>query len=318
MYTRIPKQPTDPQTDHANSSPKEGEFAAPYQTPHALLRWQQTIGNRAVQRMLSANGGKTTIQRQSTPPGSPSPTAADPQLQRGYLELGCEVIAGIRAAIEEGRTWYFEDELLLQAQELLPPDQEGNLVRERVAALQELVRGIDEIMAAITSGELTPSEPASREALAALWTARNPRSVQALAQRWVPIMEYRRLPDGTLQRLFPSLYRYIFPATSPPGMLPSAEFPTWWALSCHALNQPEPAPAGDRATPADLGLTPDWVVYLGGRNDEIWDWEPRADSYPPALGPIYDWQQDEAGHAFIIMDGQRLYLLRTGRVEAQR
>lgn len=242
------------------------------------------------------------------------------QLRREYIEVACGVIADIQAAVEGGRTWYFENEFLLQGEEWLRVNQQ-TLVDERREALQELIRGLDEIIQELDSGALVPSDSASRSALADLWEARNPRATQALAERWSPVFAHRRLPSGALEAQYPALSSYIVTqAGSPLGMLQAASFPTWWVLGCHRIQQPEqPLPPGERVTPAELGLPQDSVVYLSGLNNDQWDWEPRGGPYPVALGPTYDWHYDQsAGHVFIVVDAQQLNLLRDGRVEIQR
>jgi hypothetical protein len=239
--------------------------------------------------------------------------AHDQQLRDEYIAEACGAIEDIRAAVEEGRTWDFEIQSLLQSEE------SRTLVDERWDALQELVRGLDEIIQDLESGALVPTELASRWALAQLWVARNP-AIWALAERWVPIIRTDRLPSGVLQPRFPALDWYITEtASSPPRVLPAAGFPTWWVIGCHSPQQPGQSPAqSGRGSATELGLSRDLVVYLNGLNDERWDWEPRGGPYHEALGPIYDWQEDEAGHVFIVVDGQQRYLLRDGRVEIQR
>jgi hypothetical protein len=242
------------------------------------------------------------------------------QLRREYIEVACGVIADIQAAVEGGRTWYFENEFLLQGEEWLRVNQQ-TLVDERREALQELIRGLDAIIQELDSGALAPSDPATRSALADLWEARNPRATQALARRWSPVFAHRRLPSGALEAQYPALSSYIVTqAGSPPGMLQAASFPTWWVLGCHRIQQPEqPLPPGERVTPAELGLPQDSVVYLSGLNNDQWDWEPRGGPYPVALGRTYDWHYDpSAGRVFIVVDAQQLNLLRDGRVEIQR
>ena len=274
----------------------------------------------------SASYGKMpSIQRQSDGSDEAGPQrggadAQGAQLRREYIEVACEVIADIRAAVEGGRTWYFEDELLLQGEEWLRVNQQ-TLVDERREALQELIRGLDEIIQELDAGGLLPPDPASRSALADLWEARNPRAIQALAERWTPVFAHRRLPSGALEAHYPALSSYIVTqAGSPPGMLHAASFPTWWVLGCHRIQQPEqPLPPGGRVTPTELGLPQDSVVYLSGLNNDQWDWEPRGGPYPEALGPTYDWHYDQsAGRVFIVVGTQQLNLLRDRRVEIQR
>ena len=291
----------------------------------SLLAHELTHVVQQSQLGSTSYGKRLSIQRQSdgsdetgTQRGGAGAQGA--QLRRQYIEVACGVIADIRAAVEEGRTWFFEDEFLLQGEEWLRVNQQ-TLVDERRAALQELIGGLDEIIYDLFSRTLVLSDPASRSALAGLWEARNPRATQALAERWSPVFARRRLPSGALEAHYPALSSYItVQAGSPPGMLQAASFPTWWVRVCPSIWQPEQhLPQGERVTPAELGLPQDSVVYLSGLNNDQWDWEPRGDPYPVALGPTYDWHYDQnAGRVFIVVDAQQLNLLRDGRVEIQR
>ena len=265
--------------------------------------------------------GDLFIQRQvqtSNQPATSGGSAAS-QLAHEYVELACEVIADIKRSIEQGRTWHFEDELLLQGEEWLLLHQ-NNLADARIDVLQQLVRGIDEIIQDVESGTLVPTAPANRRNLSYLWAARNSRSVQSLARRWAPPYHYVRLPNGRIRRYFPSLRQYIeFSATSPEGMLPSAEFPTWWVLSCHQFEQDEDSPTGsERITPAELEQNT--VIFVSKRDNVVtgWDYVPRSDSYFNASFPFgpYEWQY--AQRVFIVVDGQEVNLLRDGRVEIPR
>ncbi len=299
---------------------------------------QSTPGSKASQRLLAhelthvVQQNRSGVASTSTPPsiqrqvdGSeestspPSTRTGGASLSREYIEVACGVIAEIQTAVEAGQTWHFEDEFLLQGEEWLSV-QQPTLVDERRDALRELVSGLDQIIQELESGELMPTDPVGREAIADLWAARNPTSTQALAQRWAPVFQHSRVPSGELRDDFPSLDSYIISHPgSPPGMLRSAAFPTWWVLGCHALDQPEPpSQAGGQGTARELGLSDDRVVYLTGLDRDAWDWEPRGGPYPAALGPVYDWQTDDAGHVFIMVDGQRRYLLRNGRLQDRR
>jgi hypothetical protein len=176
--------------------------------------------------------------------------------------------------------------------------------------------GLIDIVMKLGSGELVPSGPASRRGLANLWHAHNREATRRLARRWAPVYRHVRLPSGQLQPRFPSLGAYIRRPASSPGLLRSRtieEIPYW--VPCRSVQQREQPPTrSGQGTAGELGLSLDRVVYLSGLNNDRWDWEPRGGPYPEALGPIYDWQEDEAGHVFIVVDGQRLYLLRDGRV----
>lgn len=302
---------------------------------------QYMPGSKATQRLLAhelthvvqqsqlggASYGKiSSIQRQSdgSDEGANRGGRAGAQgasLASEYIELACEVIADIRRGVEEGRTWIFEDELLLQGEALLMRGRR-TLLDERTDALQELVRGLSEIIRDLESGALVPSDPASRRALADLWDARNPSTI-GLAQRWTPAFRHVRSPSGQLIDLYPSLGSYISRSALPEsGMLPSASFPTWWVLGCQPSQQPAQPPArSERITPDELGR--DTVIFIS-RNGRVvtgWDWEPRTESYPEAFRPFgpYEWHYDRsAGRVFIVVDGKQLNLLRNGRVEIQQ
>jgi hypothetical protein len=292
---------------------------------------QYVPGSQATQQLLAhelahvvqqregrggSHGEAPFIQRQAESP-SVDAGAQGASLRREYIELTCEIIAGIQRAIEEGRTWTFEDELLLQGEERLSVHQ-PTLVDERVNALQELIRGLDEIIQALNSGALVPADPPSRAAIADIWAARNPES-RGLAQRWAGV--HRRIsPNGEPFWFSPSLDSYVVrEASSPPGMLRSAAFPAWWVLDCHPYQQAEPSPVPSALITPDE-LHSDWVIFISRTGTTImgWDAESRNAPHTEASRPFgpYEWYHDQSsGRVFIVVDGRQVTLLRHGRVE---
>jgi hypothetical protein len=322
----------------------EAQYAHGSQASQSLLAHE--LAHVVQQSRSAGNENLPTIQRRQGHGAGTVATAgpgADPDasLRQAYVELACEVIASIRQAVEEGRTWEFEDEFLLQGEEWLQVGQPTR-VQERRDALMRLVRDLDSIIGDLDSGRVTPTEPASRDALWRIWGSRHP-SISWLGERvpvgqpprWSPPLGSTRLPSGGLRRMYPSMGNYIHAsAGSPPGMLQPADFPTWW-VSC-PTREPAPSIPDDRITPTDL-FPPNAVIFVGRTGDVVtnWTWEPRRTSIPPdqgewhchrelgchpvALGTPYAWHYDEAaGRVFIIVNGQRVNLLRNGRVEIQR
>lgn len=281
-----------------------------------------------------ADGQVPSIQRLQLAGSEPAGAGpSDAELRRQYIEVACEVIAEIQRGIEEGRTWYFEDEMLLQGDEELSDPQTG-LIRERYTALQELVGHLDEIIRDLEAGTLTPSQPASRDSLRALWRERHPGGSwpsdspppQGTPARWSVPTGARRVPgEELLRRVFQSLGGYINnPPSSPPGMLRADSFPTWWVIGCQATQEPaQPSIPARRVTPEELELSRNTVIFIARDGGAItgWHWEPRSESYPEGLRPFgpHEWQYDEsAGRVYIIVDGQQYNLLPNGRVEIQR
>lgn len=278
------------------------------------------------------DGQVPSIQRLQ--PAGSEPAGAGPsdaELRRQYIEVACEVIAEIQRGVEEGRTWYFEDEMLLQGDEELSDPQTG-LIRERHTALQELVGHLDEIIRDLEAGTLTPSQPASRDSLRALWRERHPGGSwpseevpRGTPARWSVPTGARLVPGEGLHRIFQSLGGYINnPPSSPPGMLRDTSFPTWWVIGCQPAQGPaQPSIPASRVTPEELGLSRNTVIFFARDGGAItgWHWEPRRESYPEGLRPFgpHEWHYDEsAGRVYIIVDGQQYNLLPNGRVEIQR
>lgn len=275
----------------------------------------------AIQRLQPGDSGEGGV----SPPGA--------ELRRQYIEVACEVIAEIRRGVEEGRTWTFENEFLLQGEEELM-NPESSLVRERYTALQQLIAHLDEIIQELESGTLTPSQPASRDGLRALWRARHPgthwradrRPPAGHPARWSVPTGSRHVPgEETSRRVFPSLGGYINnPPSSPPGMLSPASFPTWWVIGCHTEESPaRPLTADGRVTPEQLGLSRNTVVFVARDSSGVitnWHWEPRRESHPEALRPFgpHEWHYDEsAGRVYVIVNGRQYNLLPNGRIEIQ-
>ena len=268
--------------------------------------------------------------------GPEQATASAGLLRRQYIELACEVIADIQRGIEEGRTWDFEDEFLLQGDEELG-DPASSLVGDRRDALERLVANLDALIQELEAGTLTPTQSASRVSLRALWSARYlSRGIYppGRAPRGHPIHWSRPVrtvhePSGIIRSIYNSLGGYIdnLPS-SPPGMLQAGSLPTWWVLGCHSPGSSrQPQPAGQPATreqltPNTLGLIPDRVIFVYRTRGEItnWDWEPRSETYIEASRPFgpHEWHYDEsAGRVYVIVGGQQYNLLRNGRVERQ-
>lgn len=268
--------------------------------------------------------------------GPEQATASAGLLRRQYIELACEVIADIQRGIEEGRTWDFEDEFLLQGDEELG-DPASSLVGDRRDALERLVANLDALIQELEAGTLTPTQPASRVSLRALWSARYlnrgvyppGRAPRGHPIHWSHPVRTITEPDGGIRRIYNSLGGYIdnLPS-SPPGMLRAGSLPTWWVLGCHSPGSSErPQPAGqpaarERVTPNTLGLIPDRVIFVYRTRGEItnWDWEPRSETYIEASRPFgpHEWHYDEsAGRVYVIVGGRQYNLLRNGRVERQ-
>lgn len=312
-----------------------GQYMPDSKASHSLLAHELAHVVQQGRPGCAESGEMPAIQRQIHGSGGASPPAgvAAVHLSREYIQLACDVIAEIQRGIEEGRTWTFEDEFLLQGDEELG-DPARPLAQERREALQQLVRDLDEIIQDLESGALVPPQPANRDGLRALWRARHPPGEypdglpHGHPGRWSPPIGTRRRPNGVLDPVVRTRASYINnPPSSPPGMLRPAAFPTWWVLGCHTLDQPaQPPTRSERVTPEELGLSREVVVYLiaGGG----WDWEPRgvaeravADTraIPSSGRRVYDWHYDEsAGRVYIVVDGQQMNLLRSGRVEIQR
>jgi hypothetical protein len=280
-----------------------GQYTRDSKASHSLLAHELVHVIQQRHYGGAPHGEVPAIQRQTADSGATSVPERDTGalLRRDYIQLACEVIAEIQRGIEEGRTWTFEDEFLLQGDEELG-DPARPLAQERREALQQLVRDLDEIIQDLESGALVPPQPANRDGLRALWRARHPPGEypdglpHGHPGRWSPPIGTRRRPNGVLDPVVRTLASYINnPPSSPPGMLRPAAFPTWWVLGCHTLHQPvrppiqsERAVAGARAIPGS------------GRR-------------------VYDWHYDEsAGRVYIVAGGQQMNLLPGGRVEIQR
>ncbi|MBN2118637.1 MAG: DUF4157 domain-containing protein [Anaerolineales bacterium] len=298
---------------------------------------QYTPGSQASRSLLAHE--LTHVVQQSRPGGTPqgliqrqtaAPGAGASQLRQDYIRVACETIAEIQRGVEEGRTWYFEDEMLLQGDEELSDPQTG-LILERHTALQELVGHLDEIIRDLESGTLTPSQPASRDSLRALWRERHPGDSwpsdevpRGTPARWSVPTGARHVPGEGVHRIFQSLGGYINnPPSSPPGMLGAASFPTWWVIGCQAAQETTPTSApASRVTPEGLRLSPETVIFVARDGGAItgWHWEPRGESYPEGLRPFgpHEWSYDEsAGRVYIIVDEQQYNLFPNGRVEIQ-
>lgn len=315
-------------------------FGAGQYTPHStatrslLVHELAHVVQQAGQQSGAPTGGMPAILRQTrdaSTGGQPAiaPVAPGATLRQQYMQLACEVIAGIRRGIEEGRTWIFENEFLLQGDEWLAPPEES-LIEERRESLQQLVRDLDEMIQLLEAGTLQPSQPANRINLRALWTQRYlgvpdmpnpiPRGEPA---RWSDPAGAERDSAGRLRSIFHSRGGYIeYLPTSPPGMLQPGNFPTWWVTGCQPAARPETprTPQPGPVTPDRLGLSRDTVIFVGRSGGEItsWQWEPRNAPHPVALLTPYEWHYDEsAGRVYIVVGGVRYNLFEHGRVERQ-
>jgi hypothetical protein len=309
-----------------------GQYSPGSQAARSLLAHELA---HVVQQGSAPGAGMPAILRYAD---GPEQATASAGLRRQYIELACEVIADIQRGIEEGRTWDFEDEFLLQGDEELA-DPASSLVVDRRNALQNLVINLDELIRELEAGTLTPTQPASRTGLRALWSARYLRSREyqpGRAPRGHPIHwshPNRTVvePSGRLRSIYNSLGGYIDnQPSSPPGMLQAGSLPTWWVLGCHSprsselpqpVEQSRPAER-ERVTPNTLGLLRDRVIFIYRTRGEItnWDWEPRSETYIEASRPFgpHEWHYDEsAGRVYVIVDSRQYNLLRNGRVERQ-
>lgn len=286
-----------------------------------------------VQQGNAPGAAMPAILRQDDGSGQASSSAG---LRRQYIELACEVIADIQMGVEEGRTWGFEDEFLLQGDEELG-DPASSLAEERRDALESLVANLDMLIQELEAGTLIPTQPASRVSLRALWSARYlrrgryplGRAPRGHPIRWSHPVRTVAESGGGIRRIYNSLGGYIdnLPS-SPPGMLQAGSLPTWWVLGCHSPGSSrQPQPAGQPATreqltPNTLRLLPDMGIFVYRTRGEItnWDWEARSEAYTEASRPFgpHEWHYDEsAGRVYVIVDGRQYNLLRDGQVERQ-
>lgn len=290
---------------------------------------QSQLGRASVQRMF--DGGEAS--------GDPGGGAGAPgaSIHQEYVRLICEAIAGIREAVEEGRVWPFEPLDILQDEE--HPNLGHARVQGRWEGLQTLIADLGGVVERIESGALVPSEPVSMDGLASLWRehARLSRmnwlgGQEVSRVERLPTVSSRRdrvrrqrgvitLAPITIEAEAPQLsWYFLHKPDSQPGVLERADFPTWYVLGCQDTQQPEHHTAqSERVTPGDLGLSRQTIIYVtrGIDGNLHWDWEPRRSSIP--ITRRYEWHYDQsAGRVFIVVDGQRLNLLRGGRTEIQR
>lgn len=300
---------------------------------------EYTPGSRATRALLAhelahvaqespASSDATAILRreQQGGGGGGGPGAAVQQ----YIELACQAIADIRQAVEQGRTWSWEDSVLLEGEEGIQLDDE--LLTARLHVLRMVVVDLDTIIQELESGALVPTEAPSRDALRRLWFARAPEKMRRANRAWAVTERITRDPRGGLQATFRSPSWYITePAGSPAGVLRPADFPTWWVLGCHGRGPaPEPPRPQPRAHPTgpDPELGPDTVIYLNRTGGRVtgWQWEPRNARMEPTgahrqtlQGRAYEWAYDrDAGRPYVVLDGRRVYLLPDGTVQFAR
>lgn len=302
-----------------------GQYSPGSQTSRSLLAHELAH----VVQHSAPGAGMPAILRYAN---GPEQAVASVALRRQYIALACEVIADIQRGIEEGRTWDFEDEFLLQGDEELA-DPANSLVVDRRNALERLVANLDALIQELEAGTLTPTQPASRASLRALWSARYlsrgvyppGRAPRGHPIHWSHPVRTITEPDGGIRRIYNSLGGYIDnQPSSPPGMLGAGSLPTWWVLGCHSPSSSGRPPAErERVTPNTLGLLPDTAIFVYRTRGEItnWDWEPISATYIEASRPFgpHEWHYDEsAGRVYVIVDGQQYNLLRNGRVERHR
>ncbi|MDY6978414.1 MAG: DUF4157 domain-containing protein [Pseudomonadota bacterium] len=269
--------------------------------------------------------GSEVIQRdqdygESAASGASTAGVTQAERNQAFIDLACQVIDEIQTAVEEGQTWFFEAEMLLQGEEWLGAGQE-TLVDRRAEGLRQLVVGLDEVIRALNNGNLTATAPLSRAALGDLWRRVRPASELRMAVDWTNTQGFERNRRGVLETHYPSLDSYItISPGSPPGMLQPRPFSTWWVLGCYEQedNETESETREQPVSPAQLGLPLDSVIYLSGPERGRWDWEPRRTAQPEALGRLYDWHYDESRQrVFIIVDGQQWNLMRNRRLQRE-
>lgn len=251
------------------------------------------------------------------PSASTGPTVnAGPgtDIRQQYLALVCEVITGIRTAVEEGRTWEFENDTLLRDDEYLRVAQ-PTYIQERHAWLQQLVSELGSIMTELESGALTPTEPASRRSLARLHSARHPSRRRAWFNR---ANNPGRMLDGVTVRDSSGTRRYITDMPFGRRLAPTA-FPTWWIDGCQP-SRPTPSvgtpPVSEPTTPVVPSgrLTGRRVVVRDltrpGATAELLTPFSNAFDQPQdtVRGATFDEQRDQAGNCFIIVDGSNVTL----------
>lgn len=248
----------------------------------------------------------------AAPGASPGPTVnAGPgtDIRQQYLALVCEVITGIRTAVEEGRTWEFENDTLLRDDEWLHVAQ-PTYIQERHAWLQQLVSELGSIMSELESGALTPTEPASRRSLARLHSARHPSRRRAWFNR---VNNPGRMLDGVTVRDSSGTRRYITDMPFGRRLTPAA-FPTWWIDGCQP-SRPTPT-IGELTTPVVPGgrLTGRRVVVHDltrpGATAELLT--PFSNMFDQPQGTVrgatFDEQRDQDGNCFILVDGNTISL----------
>lgn len=246
------------------------------------------------------------------PTGPTGPTVnAGPgaDIRQQYLALVCEVITGIRTAVEEGRTWEFENDTLLRDDEWLHVAQ-PTYIQERHAWLQQLVSELGSIMSELESGALTPTEPASRRSLARLHSARHPSRRRAWFNR---VNNPGRMLDGVTVRDSSGARRYITDMPFGRSLAPAA-FPTWWIDGCQP-SRPTPT-IGEPTTPVVPGgrLTGRRVVVRDltrpGATAELLT--PFSNMFDRPHGTVrsatLDEQRDQDGNCFILVDGSTVSL----------
>lgn len=314
--TRTPPQVPVPPRSAPGRAPASGQVdrGAIRESPPATTASQSANSTEAAP--VTQPGGTSTS-------GSGGPAA---DIRREYINVACEVIRGIRTAVEQGRTWEFENEFLLQGEEWLQVEQPTR-VQERRQWLQQLVSELGSIMDELESGALTPTQPASRRSLARFHAARHPPRRQA----WFNPIGGRTF-DGVTVRDAPTR-RYITDAPSAQTLQPAA-FPTWWISGCDA-DRPAPSTeqpvtpitpggiatgrqvvVGDSNRPAATAelLTPyaSPVEPRPGRGDRT----VTGQLPPPILGTpqqtdrgaIFEERSDRAGNCFIVVRGATVIL----------
>lgn len=248
----------------------------------------------------------------TTPSATTGPTVnAGPgtDIRQQYLALVCEVITGIRTAVEEGRTWEFENDTLLRDDEYLRVAQ-PTYIQERHAWLQQLVSELGSIMTELESGALTPTEPPSRQSLALLHSARHPSRRRAWFNR---ANNPGRMLDGVTVRDSSGTRRYITDMPFGRRLQPTA-FPTWWIDGCQPSRPTPPVEepttpvvptgrlTGRRVVVRDLtrpGATAELLTPFSNVFDQPQD---------TVRGATFDEQRDQDGNCFILVNGSTVSL----------